>query len=96
MRAPSAPTPRRTLGAARAAAGRGITAVAAGQLGRVRVARGPLLFVATVQSLGLVILLRGVVHHHDVATAAADRRRLDRPGRRVRRAEPAGAAVRAP
>jgi len=48
-----------------------IGAVAAGQLGRVRVARGPLLFVATVQSLGLVVLLRGVVHRHDVATSAS-------------------------
>lgn len=49
----------------------GIAAVAAGQFGRVRVARGPLLFVATVQSVGLVILLRGIVHRHDNATAAA-------------------------
>ncbi|HTW20288.1 MAG TPA: ABC transporter permease [Mycobacteriales bacterium] len=49
----------------------GIATVTAGQLGRVRVARGPLLFVATVQSLGLVLLLRGVVHHHDTATAAS-------------------------
>lgn len=48
-----------------------IAAVAAGQRGRVRVARGPLLFVATVQSLGLVVLLRGVVHRHDVATSAS-------------------------
>jgi ABC-2 type transport system permease protein len=48
-----------------------IRAVAAGQLGRVRVARGPLLFVATVQSLGLVVLLRGVVHRHDVSTSAS-------------------------
>jgi ABC-2 type transport system permease protein len=48
-----------------------ISAVAAGQLGRVRVARAPLLFVATVQSLGLVVLLRGVVHRHDVATSAS-------------------------
>lgn len=47
-----------------------VRAVAAGQLARVRVSRGPLLFVATVQSLGLVVLLRGVVHRHDVATAA--------------------------
>lgn len=46
----------------------GIAAVAAGQLGRVRVARGPLLFVATVQSLGIVLLLRGVVHDRDGAT----------------------------
>jgi ABC-2 type transport system permease protein len=50
---------------------RGIAAVAAGQLARVRVARGSLLFVATVQSLGLVVLLRGVVHHHDVATSTS-------------------------
>lgn len=50
---------------------RGIAAVSAGQLGRVRVARGPLLFVATVQSLGLVVLLRGIVHHRDVATSAS-------------------------
>lgn len=48
-----------------------VAAVAAGQLARVRVARGPLLFVASIQSLGLVILLRGVVHHHDVPTASA-------------------------
>jgi ABC-2 type transport system permease protein len=49
----------------------GIAAVAAGQLGRVRVARVPLLLVATMQSLGLVVLLRGVVHRHDGATAAS-------------------------
>lgn len=48
-----------------------MAAVAAGQIARVRVARGPLLFVASVQSLGLVILLRGVVHRHDVPTASA-------------------------
>ncbi|HVU61664.1 MAG TPA: ABC transporter permease [Mycobacteriales bacterium] len=51
--------------------GAGISAVAAGQLARVRVARGPLMIVATVQSLGLVILLRGIVHQRDTATAAA-------------------------
>lgn len=49
----------------------GIAAVAAGQLARVRVARIPLLLVATMQSLGLVVLLRGVVRHHDGGTAAA-------------------------
>jgi ABC-2 type transport system permease protein len=49
----------------------GTAAVAAGQLARVRVARGPLLVVAMVQSLGLVILLRGIVHRHDGPTAAA-------------------------
>jgi ABC-2 type transport system permease protein len=49
----------------------GISAVAAGQLARVKVARGPLLVVATMQSLGLVVLLRGIVHRHDGPTAAA-------------------------
>jgi ABC-2 type transport system permease protein len=48
-----------------------IAAVAAGQLGRVRVARGPLLIVASMQSLGIVVLLRGIVHRHDVATASS-------------------------
>lgn len=48
-----------------------VLTVATGQLGRVRVARGPLLLVASIQSLGLVILLRGVVHHRDIATASA-------------------------
>lgn len=51
--------------------GSGIAAVAAGQLARVRVARGPLLVVAMVQSLGLVVLLRGIVHRHDAPTGAA-------------------------
>jgi ABC-2 type transport system permease protein len=50
---------------------RAISVVASSQVGRLRVARGPLLFVATVQSLGLVILLRGVVHHRDAATSTA-------------------------
>lgn len=49
----------------------GVAAVAASQLGRVRVARGPLLIVATVQSLGIVLLLRGVVHDHDPATGSS-------------------------
>jgi ABC-2 type transport system permease protein len=48
-----------------------ICAVASGQLGRVRVARGPLLIVASMQSLGIVVLLRGIVHHRDVATSSA-------------------------
>src|SRR4051794_17725375 len=46
-------------------------AVYVGQLARVRAARGPLLFVATLQSLGIVILLRGVVHHDGATTASA-------------------------
>jgi ABC-2 type transport system permease protein len=57
--------------AARVPLPRAVAAVAAGQLGRVRVARGPLLFVATVQSLGLVVLLRGVVHRHDVSASTS-------------------------
>ncbi|HWB66880.1 MAG TPA: ABC transporter permease [Mycobacteriales bacterium] len=48
-----------------------IRAVAAGQLSRVRVARVPLLLVATVQSVGIVVLLRGVLRHTSVTTAAA-------------------------
>ncbi len=38
-----------------------LAAVYAGQLARARVARAPLLFVASLQSLGLLVLLRGVV-----------------------------------
>jgi ABC-2 type transport system permease protein len=41
------------------------------QLARGRVARGPLLFVATLQSLGILVLLRGVERHPDAATGAA-------------------------
>lgn len=48
-----------------------VAAVYAGQLARVRAARGPLLFVATLQSLGIVILLRGVVRHDGRSTGAA-------------------------
>lgn len=38
-----------------------LTAVYAGQLARARVARVPLLFVACLQSVGLLVLLRGVI-----------------------------------
>lgn len=38
-----------------------VSAVYAGQLARARTARAPLLFVACLQSLGLLVLLRGVV-----------------------------------
>ena len=41
-----------------------VAAVAAGQLARVRVAGVPLLFVAAVQSIGILLLLRGVVTDH--------------------------------
>lgn len=40
-------------------------------LARGRIARGPLLFVATLQSVGILVLLRGVVRHPDPATSAA-------------------------
>jgi len=46
-------------------------AVYAGQLARARTARGPLLFVATLQSLGIVVLLRGVVRDDGAVTASA-------------------------
>ena len=48
-----------------------MTAVYAGALARARVARGPLLFVATLQSLGILALLRGVLRHPDRVTTSA-------------------------
>jgi ABC-2 type transport system permease protein len=48
-----------------------VAAVYTGQLSRARVARGPLLFVATLQSLGILLLMRGVVHAGQSATASA-------------------------
>jgi ABC-2 type transport system permease protein len=48
-----------------------VAAVYAGQLSRARVARGPLLFVATLQSLGILLLLRGVTSTTASATGAA-------------------------
>jgi ABC-2 type transport system permease protein len=47
------------------------SAVYAGQVARARVARGPLLFVATLQSIGILVLLRGVIRHPDRVTASA-------------------------
>jgi ABC-2 type transport system permease protein len=47
--------------------GRALSAVYAGQLARARVARVPLLFVACLQSIGLLVLLRGVVDAGDLA-----------------------------
>jgi ABC-2 type transport system permease protein len=46
-------------------------AVYAAQLARARSARGPLLFVATLQSLGILLLLRGVVHGNQQSTSSA-------------------------
>ena len=43
------------------------SAVYAIQLARARVARAPLLFVACLQSIGLLVLLRGVVDDNDLA-----------------------------
>lgn len=46
-----------------------VSAVYAGQLSRARAARGPLLFVATLQSVGILLLMRGVVDANRSATA---------------------------
>jgi ABC-2 type transport system permease protein len=46
-------------------------AVYRAQLSRVRVARMPLLFVATFQSLGIMVMLRGVVDYGDNSSARA-------------------------
>jgi ABC-2 type transport system permease protein len=48
-----------------------LAAVYIGQLARARVARGPLLFVASLQSLGILLLLRGVVHNDPASTTSA-------------------------
>jgi ABC-2 type transport system permease protein len=46
-----------------------LAAVTTGQLSRAKAARGPLLFVATLQSLGILVLLRGVVDEGSAATS---------------------------
>ncbi len=56
--------PRASLAAA-------LAAVYRAQVARARVGRGPLLFVATLQSLGILVLLRGVVATHDEVTKEA-------------------------
>ncbi|MCK9900493.1 ABC transporter permease [Frankia sp. Cpl3] len=48
-----------------------LAAVYRGQLARARVARVPLLFVAAFQSLGIMILLRGIVDVDDDSAAAS-------------------------
>lgn len=45
-----------------------LSAVYAGQLARARVVRGPLLFVAALQSIGILVLLRGLVDEHSELT----------------------------
>jgi ABC-2 type transport system permease protein len=46
-----------------------LSAVYAGQVSRAKAARGPLLFVATLQSVGILLLLRGVVDERSALTA---------------------------
>jgi ABC-2 type transport system permease protein len=46
-----------------------LTAVTAAQLSRAKAARGPLLFVATLQSVGILLLLRGVVDEGSATTS---------------------------
>jgi ABC-2 type transport system permease protein len=46
-----------------------LVALTQGQLSRARAARGPLLFVATLQSVGILLLLRGVVDERSAATS---------------------------
>lgn len=55
----------------RASVATATAAVYRAQVARARVARGPLLFVATLQSLGILVLLRGVVATDDEATKQA-------------------------
>jgi ABC-2 type transport system permease protein len=55
-----------TRAATRAAWPAAVAAVYEGQLARARTARAPLLFVACLQSLGLLVLLRGVVDAGDL------------------------------
>jgi len=50
--------------------GNGLAGIYIAQLSRVRVARIPLLFAATLQSLGILVLLRGVVDPQDSRTGA--------------------------
>jgi ABC-2 type transport system permease protein len=65
---PAAPAPPAVLPPAPGAPA-ALAAVWTAQVARVRGARGPLLFVATLQSLGLLVLLRGVVDRDDAAEA---------------------------
>ena len=45
-----------------------LSAVYTGQVSRAKAARGPLLFVATLQSVGILLLLRGVIDTGDATT----------------------------
>lgn len=46
----------------------GLSAVYTGQVSRAKASRGPLLFVATLQSVGILLLLRGVVDESSAAS----------------------------
>lgn len=70
-RTATAPSRAATPASDRPGAMAAFTAVYAGQLARARVARGPLLFVASLQSLGILLLLRGVVHNDPARTTSA-------------------------
>src|SRR3954454_11438769 len=67
----TAPARAATPAAGRPGSLAAFSAVYAGQIARARVARGPLLFVATLQSLGILLLLRGVVHGEGARTTSA-------------------------
>src|SRR3954469_20367022 len=67
----TAPARAATPAAGRPGSMAAFSAVYAGQIARARVARGPLLFVATLQSLGILLLLRGVVHGDAARTTSA-------------------------
>jgi ABC-2 type transport system permease protein len=69
--APPAPDPVAAPLAPRARLLPALGAVYRAQLSRARVARIPLLFVATFQSVGIMVLMRGVVHSGDAAGAEA-------------------------
>jgi ABC-2 type transport system permease protein len=72
--APADAGPPRTEGAQLAPRARLLPAFGAvyrAQLSRAKVARIPLLFVATFQSVGIMVLMRGVVHSGDVTAARA-------------------------
>lgn len=67
----TAPTRATAAAGARPGPVAAFAAVYSGQLARAKVARGPLLFVASLQSLGILLLLRGVVHSDPPRTTSA-------------------------
>jgi ABC-2 type transport system permease protein len=61
--------PEAAAGGGRVGLATGIAAVTASQLARARVARAPLLFVAALQSVGILLLLRGVISRQSADAA---------------------------